>query len=151
MIKFKSNIDMNNVPQIGDTIDKFLTWIGNPDHSTSGQFHFEITEAETGDYSRLTITTFGDNIVSDIAFSDNNSFDSEHIREFAMNFLPEDISLIATKEQHTHVDEYEVPHATLYQSKQLEDNEGYVTLYILQDENYSTMSISLGKDEELFN
>lgn len=150
MINFKSNINMKNVPKIGDTVDEFLAWIGNPDHSTSGQFHFEITEGETGDYSRLTITTFGDNIVSDISFSDNNSFDSKYIRDFAMKFLPDDIIQIATKEQHTHVDEYEVPHATLYQSKQLEGNEGYITLYIMQEERYSSLSVSLGKDEELF-
>jgi len=156
MIEFKPNINMNNVPKIGESIDNFLMWLGNPEISGGGQFSFEITENNNNDYSYLLVTTYK-NIVKDITFSKNTSDKTHDLKQFAAKFLPADAEKLETKEQISS-DEYDTPEASLLHSNHLEGNEGYIEsadghlmLYLMRGEGYASLTLTLGKDSELFN
>lgn len=156
MIVFKPNVNMNNVPKIGEPIDNFLMWLGNPEISGGGQFSFEITENNNSDYSYLIVTTYK-NIVKDITFSKNTSDKIHDLKQFAVKFIPADADKLDTKEQISS-EECDIPEATLLYSRHLEGNEGYIesadghlVLYLMQGEGYASMTLALGKDYEIFN
>ena len=149
MIKLKSNIDLNNFPKIGDNIGSFIGWLGNPKHSAGEQLYFEITNDNNKEYSNLTISVFR-NIVNDISFSIHFSDNPKEVIDFAMNFLPSDSVEIDVKEQHESAEGYTVPQAILFHSELIKTQGGYLNLYITQEDNYSSMTVSLGKNEELF-
>jgi len=155
MENVKKEIDVNNIPNVGDSIGLFINCFGKP-VQVSGSVHtFNIMESDS-DYSHLVINA-PNCTVNNISFSINVPNDGIGIELFANQFLPYDLKKV-TKVENKVIKELDEDNpisiyeyfstSLLYNLGYADETEsGYITVYICNTTSYSTMTVALGREE----
>lgn len=151
----KKEIDINNIPNVGDSIDLFINCFGQPVQVSGSVYTFNIMDGDS-DYSHLVVNASNCN-VNNISFSINVPNDGIGIELFANQFLPYDLKKITKVENKVikKIDEDNPISIYEYFSLSLLNNQGYfdvtesgyITVYICNTTSYSTMTVALGREE----